>query len=238
LEENIMADINITIQKYDPYTDAAPYTVTYAVPWKEHLTVLEALHYVNENCEPVVWDYSCRTGLCGRCGVMVDGKAGLACFTPLTEEDHTIEPLAGYPVIRDLMVDKQAFLDSLTALNLSVKTTGSLDNADLPAIDYEFWWETLDRIQMCRECGSCMTACPVSAADPAGFAGPAALTQVALRMFDEVDLTDRALQAYDMGIHQCIECGMCETVCPSHIAHASVHAQMKAVCDAKGYTAA
>ena len=68
-----MSTIKVSIQKYDPSKDAEPYFVTYDVPWKENLTALEAIHYINENCEPIVFDYSCRGGLCGRCSCMIDG---------------------------------------------------------------------------------------------------------------------------------------------------------------------
>jgi succinate dehydrogenase/fumarate reductase iron-sulfur protein len=197
----------------------------------------QALHYINEQCEPVAFDYSCRGSLCGRCSITLDGQAALSCYAPLSEADHTIESLQGFPVLHDLIVDRDVFMGKLTGIDLSVKTTKSLELEDLPAIDYDFWWETLNRLQMCRECGNCMTVCPVYAADAANFAGPSPLSQVALRMYDGVDQADRALQAYEMGINSCIECGLCETVCPSYIAHASLHAKMKETVAEKGYTA-
>ena len=230
-----MSTIRVSIQKYDPSKDQEPYLVTYDVPWKEHLTALEAIHYINENCEPVVFDYSCRGGLCGRCSCMVDGKAGLACFTPLSEADHTIGPLKGFPIIRDLVVDKEAFQDSFSKLNLGVMTAKSPKAADLPPVNYDLWYDTMMKVEMCRECGNCMSVCPVYAQNPLKFAGPAPLSQLALRMYDNLDQADRALQAYTLGIHDCIKCGLCETVCPAHIKHASLHETMQKTCEEKGY---
>jgi succinate dehydrogenase/fumarate reductase iron-sulfur protein len=230
-----MSNISVSIQKYDPSKDEQPYFVTYEVPWKENLTALEAIHYINENCEPIVFDYSCRGGLCGRCSCMVDDKAGLACFTPLTEEAHTIAPLKGFPVIRDLVVDKESFQTSFSKLNLGVMTSRSTATEDLPNIDYDFWYDTMFHLDMCRECGNCLTVCPIYQQNPTTFAGPAALSQLALRMYDNLDQADRALQAYTLGIHDCIKCGLCEAVCPARIKHASLHEMMQNTCTEKGY---
>lgn len=230
-----MSNINVSIQKYDPSKDAEPYFVTYEVPWKEHLTALEAIHYINENCEPIVFDYSCRGGLCGRCSCMIDGKASLSCFTPLDERDHTIEPLKGFNIIRDLIVDKETFMDSITNLKLSVQTSKDISTANLPNIDYDFWYNTLFHLDLCRECGNCMTICPVYNANPIEYVGPAQLSQVGLRMFDNLDQADRALQAYEMGIHNCTLCGVCEAVCPARIPHAELHKKMQEEAINKGY---
>ena len=88
--------MKIRISKFDPAVDAEPYYITYDVPFKEKMTLLEAIVYVHENNEAVNYDYSCHGRMCGRCAVMLDGIPSLACSTPIIDSSHTIEPLKGH----------------------------------------------------------------------------------------------------------------------------------------------
>lgn len=215
-----MPTVNVTVSRYDPSVDAEPTLSTYAVPWEEYMTVLQALHYINEYCEPISFDYSCRGGLCGRCGVMVNGKPSLACFTVIEQgQDVVVEPLRGYTVIRDLVVDKRPIEDALASANAEVQSASEIDIDALPHYDYDVWWEDFHRKNMCRECGLCFAACPAYQADRSSYAGPAVLSQVYLRAYDELDASDRVLQAVNLGVFNCTLCGACNAVCPSYIDH-------------------
>lgn len=67
--------MKITVKRYDPSKDNAPYDVTYEVPHDdEYMTLLQALVYIHENEEPLAFDFSCRGRMCGRCAMMLDGK--------------------------------------------------------------------------------------------------------------------------------------------------------------------
>ena len=93
--------MKLTIKRYDPSKDNAPYDVTYEVPHDdEYMTLLQALVYVHENEEPLAFDFSCRGRMCGRCAMMMDGKPVLACVEPIDDGNHTVEPLEGVPVIK------------------------------------------------------------------------------------------------------------------------------------------
>ena len=99
--------MKITIKRYDPSKDVSAYEATYDVPHNDdHMTLLQALVYIHENLEPLAFDFSCRGRMCGRCAMMLDGEPVLACVEPLTDKSHTVEPLAGFPVVRDLVVDR------------------------------------------------------------------------------------------------------------------------------------
>ena len=99
--------MKITVKRYDPSKDNAPYETTYEVPHDdEYMTLLQALVYIHENEEPLAFDFSCRGRMCGRCAMMLDGEPVLACVEPLPDGSHTVEPLAGLPVVKDLVVDK------------------------------------------------------------------------------------------------------------------------------------
>ena len=66
--------MKITVKRYDPSKDNAPYETTYEVPHDdEYMTLLQALVYIHENEEPLAFDFSCRGRMCGRCAMMLDG---------------------------------------------------------------------------------------------------------------------------------------------------------------------
>ena len=219
---------NVNIFRYDPNTDPEPYYKNYEIPWKQYLTVLEALHYVNDHYEQISFDHSCRGSLCGRCSVMLDGEAVLACYKTLKPGVyHTIEPLKGFPVIRDMLVDRSQMRRRLDASDLSMNTLKSLKPADAPKIDYDYYWNTLERLNMCRECGNCLAMCPVYAKDKENYLGPAGLAQIALRANDSMDESGRVFQAVMNGLFRCIGCGQCAKVCPSHIDHPELFRQLK-----------
>jgi succinate dehydrogenase/fumarate reductase iron-sulfur protein len=223
-----MATTTIKVFRYDPSVDETPYYKTYEVPWKEYLTVLEALHYVNDNIEPIAFDFSCRGSLCGRCSLMVDGVPALSCYKVLTpDEEHVLEPLKNFPVVKDLTIDYSHMKRQMESTNLGLRNLKSLKPSDAPRISYEYYWGVLERLNMCRECGNCLAVCPVYAKDCDSFIGPAALGQIALRANDSFDSDDRVFQAVLGGVFKCIGCGKCSEVCPSYINHVTLFKQLQ-----------
>jgi len=97
--------INVKIFRYDPSKDGKPRYQVYKVPLLQNMSVLGVLNYIYEEQDSSLAYYaSCRFGRCGGCTLLVNGTARLACLTPASEE-MTIEPLPGYKVIKDLVVD-------------------------------------------------------------------------------------------------------------------------------------
>lgn len=230
-----MSNVNVTITRYNPAEDDAPRHSTYEVPWREYMTVLQALHHINEYYEPLNFDFSCRGGLCGRCGATVNGKAELSCFRVINEgEDVTVEPLVGFPVIRDLVVDKRELEDQLAKSNAELVVDDPIDIDAMPELDYDYWWQDLHRKNMCRECGLCFSTCPVYQSDKTAYAGPATLSQVYLRANDGMDKADRIAQAVDLGVMNCTLCGECNKVCPSYIDHVDCNRFFQEAAKARG----
>lgn len=223
--------VTLRITRFDPSADDAPYETSHDVPWKEFLTVLQALQYVNEHYEPVNFDYSCRGGLCGRCGVMLDDVPALACYTTLTPGEHTVAPLTGFPVIRDLTVDKSAMTRKLD--NSVVSVMSSKDMASSPTIAYETYWDVLDRLQKCRECGCCVSVCPACQTD-GSYAGAPVFGQLYLRASDGLDEGDRVRQAVEGGVFSCLLCGKCDEVCPVGIKHVDAHTWLRDQAEGRG----
>jgi succinate dehydrogenase/fumarate reductase iron-sulfur protein len=204
--------MKIKINKYDPATDAEPYYIEHDVAFKEKMTLLEAIVTVHENFEAVAYDYSCHGRMCGRCAVMLDGVPSLACSTPLKDADHTIEPLKGMTVIRDLIVDKSDLDDRLSKQYLRVRTE-PIKEEEINDFDGEKA-KIIYNVANCTRCGICDASCPARAATPDQYVGPATMTAVAFRFYDSFDQADRVLEAVSKGMYHCIMCGKCDEVCP------------------------
>ena len=231
-------DITAKVYRFDPSTDAAPRYESYDVNIDEDdagiVTGLQVLQEINLHVTPVAYESSCYCGICGRCAMLIDGEPSLACMTRILPGEHTFEPLAGFPVVRDLVVDTDKayaqFLDS----KAEVQTVNPIDH--FKAFDYDFYWEVLDRMQSCRECMLCYSACP--ALNEQGkwgkFVGPGAMMQIGLRILDGRDESDRVLQAVTSGLFQCTMCGKCSDVCTAHIDHLGVMQLMRDLATARG----
>jgi succinate dehydrogenase/fumarate reductase-like Fe-S protein len=98
----------LKVFRYDPSTDRAPAFKSYQVPWREGLLLLGALKYVRDNLDETLAfrDYCCGCSWCMSCIMMANGKGMQTCSRPLKPgESILVEPMRGFPVIKDLAVD-------------------------------------------------------------------------------------------------------------------------------------
>ncbi|MDR0500193.1 MAG: 4Fe-4S dicluster domain-containing protein [Coriobacteriales bacterium] len=209
----------ITITHYDSSVDLEPYTKTYEIPDDPDfapMTALKALHWINRYHEPVAYDYNCRRGTCGRCAIMIDDEPRLACMFTLTG-NHSFAPLSGFPVIRDLVVNKQEAYAKFVVSNHTIKTLAP--DGVLKQIESEFWREKLYPLNACRECMCCYAGCQaLNIFNKWGrFAGPGAMQEIYLRHIDGQDRSNRLEQAVFSGVFECVQCGNCTQYCPSLI---------------------
>ncbi|MDD5805924.1 MAG: 2Fe-2S iron-sulfur cluster-binding protein [Eggerthellales bacterium] len=228
--------MKVTIQKYDPSVDAAPYWKDFEVEWHENMTVLETLHAVNNYQEPVAFDYSCRGRTCGRCAMAHNGTACLACVT-LVDKDgkNEITPLPGFPVVKDLIVDKSKMTKRIADLSVR-KRAWPLELEEVQApVDPEIYAK-IDPLEHCARCGVCVASCPVvQAVGPNQYIGPAGMLAIGLRFYDPYDQGDRIIEAVQNGLYMCIQCGTCDTVCKAlEIDHLSVWNDLRAEAAARG----
>lgn len=214
--------ITAKVYRYNPAVDVEPTYKSYEVPWVGDettgtMTAMQVLQYIYDEVEPLGYEYSCVSGLCGRCSMMIDGKASLACWTVLEPGEHTFEPLKGLPVVRDLKVDKRAVYDRYVGTNLANQTVDPI--VEIKDIDYDLYWNTLERMNLCRECMCCYASCDALQLGGAWdtFAGPGAMVQIGMRHLDPHDEADRVSQAVFSGVFDCVQCGACNSVCPSAI---------------------
>lgn len=99
-----MDEVTLRVFRYDPRSDEAPSYATGRVPYVPGMTVLMALHRLNE-AESIACRHSCRTGSCGVCTVRVNGRHALACQCVIQDPARVVvvEPRKGRPVLRDLI---------------------------------------------------------------------------------------------------------------------------------------
>jgi succinate dehydrogenase / fumarate reductase iron-sulfur subunit len=145
-----------------------------------HCSFLEMLDVLNERLvaqgrEPVVFDHDCREGICGSCGVVINGKAHGAEAETATCQLHMrkfsngdtifVEPwrASAFPVVRDLMVDRSAFDRVMAAGGFVSVNTGSPKDANALPVEKASADAAFDAAA-CIGCGACVAACPNSAA--------------------------------------------------------------------------
>ncbi|HEU4673439.1 MAG TPA: 2Fe-2S iron-sulfur cluster-binding protein [Candidatus Limnocylindrales bacterium] len=207
------AAVEVRVARSDP--DAPR---TFSVERGGSRVVLDLLIAIQRQLDPTLgFRYSCRVATCGTCTVRVDGLPVLACqaIVPDTVRHVRIEPLAGLPVVRDLIVDMRPFLERWAAVEPfepgspvgeGTFAVVSPESPERRAID-----PTLD----CISCGACFSACGV-AGDGRRFLGPAALNRAMTLVGDSRDADGgHARSAFGPGgIDDCHSIGACTVVCP------------------------
>mgnify|MGYP002738026547 CR=1 FL=1 len=194
------------------------------------LEMLDALNerLIDEGAEPVAFESDCREGICGACGVTVDGRAHgpdpnlPSCYQRLSgyEDGSTvrIEPLrsAAFPVLRDLVVDRDALDDVICAGGHVGVDAGTAPDADAIPIPKDEAELALD-FAACIGCGACVAACPNGSAHL--FAG-AKLAHLALLPIPSLERGRRAhdlVEEMEAQFGPCSLYGECVQVCPAGI---------------------
>lgn len=232
--------MTVEVLRYNPEVDNEPYLKSYQVPYDEQTSLLDALGYIKDELEPELsYRWSCRMAICGSCGMMVNNKPSLACKTFLRDySGHMrIEPLANFPIERDLVVNLSHFIESLESIKpyiIGNKTPEGERAKQTPA-----QLEKYRNFSMCINCGLCYAACPQFGLNPE-FVGPAALTLAHRYNLDNRD--NGKAQRMEIingknGVWSCTFVGYCSEVCPKHVDPAAAVNQGK-VESAKDYVIA
>jgi fumarate reductase iron-sulfur subunit len=215
--------ITLQVARYRPERDSDLTYDEYEVPCRKEWVVLDGLNYVKDQLDGTLsFRWSCRMGICGSCGMTVNGEPRLTCATFLADYSPgpvRVEPLRNFPVLRDLVVELGDFMRKLAAVKpwLMRGAEPSLDDGEYRQTPAEL--EEYRQYAMCINCMLCYSACPISGLDPA-FIGPAALALAQRYNFDSRDegwreRMDR-LNDHD-GIWGCTFVGECSSVCPKNV---------------------
>ncbi|MBM4266550.1 MAG: succinate dehydrogenase/fumarate reductase iron-sulfur subunit [Deltaproteobacteria bacterium] len=195
---------------------------------------LEMLDHLNENLvkkneEPIAFDSDCREGICGTCGVCIDGRPHgpiphvTTCALRMRDfadrSTIVVEPFRAksFPVVKDLVVDRSAFDRIIEAGGYVSVNAGSAPEANMIPIGKDIAESAMDSA-VCIGCGACVASCPNASASL--FVG-AKMRQMVLLPQGAVERKHRALAMVERmdreGFGDCSNHGECEAACPKAI---------------------
>ncbi len=235
-EEATTNTMNLTLRIWRQQDRSSPgKLVTYpAQAISPDMSFLEMLDVVNERLieqgeEPIAFDHDCREGICGQCGVVVNGTAHGPRRATSTCQLHmrsfrdgdtiTIEPwqAASFPVIKDLMVDRSAFDRIIAAGGFISTPTGNAPDGNAILVPKKNSDLAMDAAQ-CIGCGACVAACPNGSAM---LFVSAKISHLGLLPQGQPERNHRVLKMVakmdDEGFGACTNHAECEAVCPKEI---------------------
>jgi succinate dehydrogenase / fumarate reductase, iron-sulfur subunit len=194
---------------------------------------LEMLDLLNEQLiaderEPVAFDHDCREGICGSCGVMIDGvphgpqRGTATCQLHMRHyrdgAQIVIEPFraTGFPVIKDLVVNRSAFDRIVESGGYISVPTGSAPDANLIPVPKSDADLSMDAAA-CIGCGACVAACPNGAAQLFTSAKAAHLNLLPQGQPERYDRTVNMVTVMEQYFGSCTNMGECEAACPKLI---------------------
>ena len=211
--------IKFNIYRFNPES-CKHYLSTYTIVIHTGTTILDALLYIKDNLDgTLTFRHQCRMGQCGSCGVIVNGKPMLACYTQvlhLGTDIVTIEPLPNMPVIKDLVVNLDSFFRKHATIEpILIKPEGffkKLTEYIQTPCDFKKYWDKA----ICIKCALCNAACPADI--DTQFLGPSGLTTNYRFLLDTRDEGgNKRLKKASESIWLCTSCNSCTLACPKEI---------------------
>lgn len=220
--ENPPETISIKVKRYLPEPTPRSFYQEYEVKYHPKMFVLDALNYVRDRLDgSLAFRWSCRMGVCGSCGALVDGIPKLTCATPIptTRKKVAIEPLNNFPVQKDLVVNLDDFVEKLGRIEPWIirERERAIEEGEYSQKPSEL--ESYEQFSACINCMLCYAACPVYATDKE-FIGPAAAAlgyRYNLDSRDEGKATRLNLLTEGAGAFDCTFVGECSIVCPKGV---------------------
>jgi succinate dehydrogenase / fumarate reductase iron-sulfur subunit len=229
-----MMDLTLHVWRQNGPNDQGRFETLPAKGISEHMSFLEMLDAVNEDLisdgkEPIAFDHDCREGICGTCGMMINGvphgplEQTTACQIHMRHlkgaTEVWIEPwrARAFPIIRDLVVDRSAMDRIIEAGGYISVRTGSAQDANATPIEKMDADMSMDAA-ICIGCGACVAACPNASAM---LFTSAKIGHLGFLPQGQPERLDRALSMVqvhdDEGFGNCTNHGACQNACPKGI---------------------
>ncbi len=211
--------IRVKVFRFDPSKDENPRYDEYVLDVDENTTVLDVLTEIQRRYDPTLaFRYSCRRGICGSCAVSVNGIPVLACLTrvidiPSNDGSYTIEPLPGFKVVRDLVVDLTPLRSWITKARTYLHRFTPYTPPD--RIEPSIAKKLLD-LRQCISCGICQSICPVTKISTR-FGGPYVMRSIAQVALDPRNEFRHFEIAYMHDLYSCLMCSQCVALCPHEV---------------------
>ncbi|MCH7702799.1 MAG: succinate dehydrogenase iron-sulfur subunit [Planctomycetes bacterium] len=224
--------VTIAVQRRDR-PDASDRWEEFEIPRESGLNITGCLQRIaahpvtveGTKTTPVSYDACCLEEVCGACTMVINGRVRQACSAlvdELTEHSSgkiTLEPMSKFPVVRDLVVNRQRMFDSLTRVRAWVPVDGYFDRGPGPQESQEAQ-EADYPLSRCMSCGCCLEACPQFTLTN-DFLGAAAISQAVLFNSHPVATFESGKRNEALvapgGIADCGNAQMCVKVCPKDI---------------------
>ena len=224
--ESVNRTLKISVLRFNPQDpESVPHMQTYEIEEAEGMTLFIALMEIREKQDPSLqFDFVCRAGICGSCGMMINGKPTLACRT-LTKDlgtEISLAPLPVFELIADLSVDTGKWMRGMSErLKAWVHANGK--EPDLKRLEERMEPELAEKIyelDRCIECGCCVAACG-TARMREDFVGAVGLNKIARFRLDPRDHRSDddfyELIGDDDGVFGCMSLVACHDVCPKNL---------------------
>jgi len=214
-------NVKVKILRYNPEKDKKPFWQPFEVEIEPDATILDILNEIRWKLDgTLAFRRSCRSAICGSCAMKVNGSNILACETPLHRfkgKALKIEPLPGFRIIKDLVVDLDSFFDKMNRVRPYLLLDKPMPDKEFIQSPEEF--EEIREACICILCGACTSSCPSMWSND-DYLGPAALLKAYRFIFDSRD--DAADERIDIvndknGIWRCHTIFNCIEACPKHI---------------------
>lgn len=220
--------VRVKILRYDPESlDAAREQRPARPQWREYTVEAEETDRVLDLLHAVKWQHdgslafrrSCGHGICGSDAMMINGRNGLACKVLVKglPQPVVVEPMRGFPVVKDLIVDLRGFFEKYRAIKPYLMNDEPPPKGERPQSPAER--ERFDDTSKCILCGACTSSCPSFWANSA-YLGPAAIVQAHRFLFDNRDQgTQERVAALNAasGVWRCRTIFNCTAACPRGI---------------------
>jgi succinate dehydrogenase/fumarate reductase iron-sulfur protein len=185
----------------------------YEVPFQEGMSILDAVKSVGQRVPDLAYRWECGQGICGVCTMRINGTPALSCTT-LAKPDasYTLEPIPGFPVDKDLLVDFTPRLENMLDVKPYLVEGGKPIESKAEA-------DASKLLRSCIECMACVAVCPVSL--KTANADALAMVKLARFALDPRDGENRHEIAQNAGLDvytkTCPGCRACADICPRQI---------------------